>query len=70
MRGFPRQTPPMTFGPGPMTPAVKVLIIANVVVFVLTFVAREMVIDLFGLSPADVLLGGRVWQPMTYLFVH
>ena len=70
MRGFPRQAPPMTFGPGPMTPAVKVLIVVNVVVFVLTFVAREMVIDLFGLSPADVLLDGRVWQPVTYLFVH
>jgi membrane associated rhomboid family serine protease len=30
---------------------------------------REFV-DLFGLVPRLTLLGGRVWQPVTYLFLH
>lgn len=70
MRYPPPSPPAMSFGPGPMTTAVKALIIANVSVFVLTFAAPQAIIGLLGLSPADVILGGRVWQPATYLFVH
>jgi membrane associated rhomboid family serine protease len=58
------------FGPGPITPAVRTLIIANVVMFLLTFVMAEQIIDGFGLMPEAVLEGGRVWQLATYLFVH
>ncbi|MCC7007880.1 MAG: rhomboid family intramembrane serine protease [Acidobacteria bacterium] len=58
------------FGPGPITPAVRVLIIANVVVFLLTFVAPGPTVGFLGLTPEDVLGAGRVWQLATYLFVH
>jgi membrane associated rhomboid family serine protease len=58
------------FGPGPITPAVRALIIANVAVFLLTLVAARPLIDLFGLTPADVWTRLRIWQPVTYLFLH
>jgi membrane associated rhomboid family serine protease len=58
------------FGPGPITPAVRALIIANVGVFLLTLFAGRPLIDFFGLTPAAVLTERRVWQPITYLFVH
>jgi membrane associated rhomboid family serine protease len=58
------------FGPGPITPAVRALIVANVAVFLLMLVAARPLIDLFGLTPADVLTRRRIWQPVTYLFLH
>lgn len=71
MRHYPPPPPAsISFGPGPMTPAVKAIIITNVVIFVLTFVVTQPIIDLFGLSASGVLLNGRIWQPFTYLFVH
>ena len=57
-----------SFGPGPFTPAVKALVIANVVAFLLALIVPEMIFSL-GLRPADV-LGGRIWQPLTYMFLH
>jgi membrane associated rhomboid family serine protease len=52
-----------------MTRAVKALIVANVAVFVATFVAPAVVIYL-GLTPAAVVGELWVWQPVTYMFVH
>ena len=60
----------VSFGPGPMTPAVRAIVYANIAVFVVMLVARPMIEDLFGLSPAAVLTQGRVWQLATYLFLH
>jgi membrane associated rhomboid family serine protease len=57
-------------GPGPITPAVRALIIANVAVFVLMLVAGDALVEYFGLTPQDVLARRRVWQPLTYLFLH
>ena len=65
-----RQHAAISFGPGGITPAVKAIIIANVVVFLVTVALPRPVIELLGLSPAAVLEGGRVWQLVTYLFVH
>lgn len=59
-----------SFGPGPLTPAVKMIMIANVIVFLLTYFARDQVIALFGLTPSAVLTGLAIWQPLTYMFVH
>jgi membrane associated rhomboid family serine protease len=56
-------------GPGPITPAVKWIIIANVVMFVVRLVYRP-VIDFLGLVPYDVIQHGWVWQPVTYMFLH
>ena len=58
-----------SFGPGPMTPAIKAIIIANVVAFVATWMAPSLV-ELLGLRPSDVLPGMQVWRPLTYMFLH
>ena len=57
------------FGPGPVTPVVKALIWANVVMFVLSWLVPEIV-PWLGLRPAAVLSRLFVWQPVTYLFLH
>ena len=57
------------FGPGPITPAVKAIIIANIAFFVLSLIYRPIV-GYLGLSPEDVLQRGWLWQPVTYLFLH
>jgi membrane associated rhomboid family serine protease len=58
-----------SFGPGPITPAVKWLIIANVVMFLATLVYRPLVAYL-GLIPQRVLEQQWIWQPVTYMFLH
>ena len=58
-----------SFGPGPLTPAIKALIIANVAMFVLAFVVPSITLRL-GLRPQDVFTGLAIWQPVTYLFLH
>ena len=57
-----------SFGPGPITPAVKILIFINIGAFLLQQVAGELM-TWFGLNPADVLTG-QVWQVLTYMFLH
>jgi len=58
-----------SFGPGPLSSAMKALIGANVAVFVLTTFMPAL-IRLLGLVPSDVLFGLRVWQLGTYMFLH
>ena len=58
-----------SFGPGPLTPAVKVILYANIAVFVAAFVAPSIVIYL-GLAPVAVVERLWLWQPVTYMFVH
>ena len=53
-----------------MTPAVRAILIANVALFLLTFALPQPMIALLGLSPAAVFEQGRIWQPVTYLFLH
>lgn len=57
-------------GPGPMTPAVRALVLANVAAFVLTFVAPSLMVGLFGLQPRAVVTGFEIWRLATYLFIH
>jgi len=57
-----------SFGPGGLTPAVKALIIANVVAFLVQSVVPELTYRL-SLQPVAV-FGGAVWQPLTYMFLH
>lgn len=57
------------FGPGPITPAVKTIIWANVAMFVVTWFFRDIVLYL-GLSPKAVFENGWFWQPVTYMFLH
>jgi membrane associated rhomboid family serine protease len=58
-----------TLGPGPLTPAIKAIVIANVVGFLLTLVVPELILQL-GLVPQDVLERFQIWQPVTYMFLH
>lgn len=58
-----------SFGPGPVTPAIKALIIANVAAFLLALVLPAITLSL-GMRPADVVGGLRLWQPVTYMFLH
>ncbi|MGE3189486.1 MAG: rhomboid family intramembrane serine protease, partial [Vicinamibacterales bacterium] len=57
------------FGPGPLTPAIKMLVIANVAMFVLTSIVPGMIVRL-GLVPAMVVGDIAIWQPVTYMFLH
>ena len=56
------------FGPGPISPAVKWIILANVVMF-----AVSLFVDLYqflGLVPKRVIESGWIWQVGTYMFMH
>lgn len=57
------------FGPGPLTPAVKALLIANAVAFLAQLVAPALT-TWGGLTPAAVLESFWIWQPFTYMFLH
>lgn len=60
-----------SFGPGPLTPAIKLLIVANALVFVIMTITRNpAIVALLGLTPQDTLTGLRIWQPLTYMFLH
>ena len=58
-----------SFGPGRMTPAVKLLVIANVVMFLLNLIVPLMTLRL-GLQPQAVFEQFALWQPVTYMFLH
>jgi membrane associated rhomboid family serine protease len=58
-----------TFGPGPLTPAIKALIWVNVGMFVVPLLLPEMSWYL-ALVPAAVIERLYIWQPVTYMFLH
>lgn len=58
-----------SFGPGPITPAVKAIILANIAFFIVSLV-YEPVIDYLGLIPEAVIGRGWLWQVATYMFLH
>ncbi len=62
-----------TFGPGMMTPAVRLLLWTNVGVFVAMALVPPLgsfFTQYFGLRPAAVLTRFWLWQPFTYMFLH
>ncbi|MBP7572249.1 MAG: hypothetical protein KBA95_19515, partial [Acidobacteria bacterium] len=58
-----------SFGPGPVTPVIKLLIWTNVAFFVLAWVLPAVRLYL-GLMPEAVFGRYFLWQPVTYLFLH
>jgi len=58
-----------SFGPGPITFAVKWIIILNVGAFLVTTFMPEL-IGYFGLTPRLVVTRGWIWQLATYMFLH
>lgn len=63
---------------GGLTPGVKLLLIVNVAVAVLVLFAVgagkeeawDTILSWFALDPRQVFLGGRIWQLVTYMFLH
>src|SRR4029077_19523859 len=68
-RNSPSYASSFSFGPGPMSTALKALIGANVLMFVAQLLF-PIVTDLLGLHPAWVLRYLWVWQLATYMFLH
>ena len=66
----PATTMTYSFGPGPMTPAVKAFIYANIAFFVVSLFFQDPIIHYLGLTPRVVLESGWIWQPATYMFLH
>jgi len=66
-----RFAPPssFSFGPGPMSTALKAIIGANVLLFLATVFYPALQIYL-GLVPMWVLHDKKIWQLATYMFVH
>jgi membrane associated rhomboid family serine protease len=58
-----------SFGPGAITPAIKLLIIANVVLFLASLVVPTLILQ-FGLSPNSVFNRLTAYQLITYMFLH
>jgi membrane associated rhomboid family serine protease len=59
----------LSFGPGPISTALKALIGANVALFVAQLIFPAIT-DLLGLHPAFVVHYGWIWQLATYMFLH
>lgn len=60
-----------SFGPGPVSMAVKQLLIANIGIFLLTqLVSSFPWVATFGLVPEAVVGQFKLWQLVTYLFLH
>jgi membrane associated rhomboid family serine protease len=59
-----------SFGPGPLTFAVKWIIIINVAIFVIAQFVRDPIFSIFGLIPARVIEQGWIWQLASYMFLH
>jgi membrane associated rhomboid family serine protease len=66
---YPSSSFASSFGPGPLTPAIKALVIANVAMFLLAIVVPAVTLRL-GLRPVDVFGQFAIWQPVTYMFLH
>ena len=65
----PATTVSYSFGPGPVTPAVKAIIFANIGLFVVSQFYPRIALYL-GVIPEAVLERGWLWQLATYMFLH
>jgi membrane associated rhomboid family serine protease len=67
---YPSSNISYSIGPGGISPAVKILLIANVALFVLNVIVGDAMTLRLGLSPQAVFEQLAVWQPITYMFLH
>ena len=58
-----------SFGPGPVTPAVRMLLYVNIGMYVATLIFPRIVGPL-ALIPKKVVEDYWLWQPVTYMFLH
>ena len=62
-----------SFGPGAMSPVVKMLLLINVGVFLPTALIPQLfpyIVEYFGLTPQHVVEQMRLWELVTWMFVH
>src|SRR3954464_11301631 len=64
-----RSSSTLSFGAGPLSTTLKVLIAANVAAFITTSFAPSL-LEYLGLTPSLVLHQFWVWQLATYMFLH
>jgi membrane associated rhomboid family serine protease len=57
------------FGPGPPSPAIKLLIFVNIGAFLLSLIVPDIIIRL-GVVPREVFERLAIWQVVTYMFLH
>ena len=73
-RSYSPSSSSFSFGPGPLSTALKALIGANVALFIIQVVFRsgfrDPITELFGLQPIATVQALRVWQVVTYMFLH
>ena len=69
MARYPSSSYSVGIGPGGISPAVKMLISANVVVFLMQLIVEPITLRL-GLQPQAVFHQLALWQPVTYMFLH
>lgn len=70
MARFPRSSGvSYTFGPGALSPAIKILLIANVVAYLVSLVVPVLVVEL-GLVPRAVFEQLAIYQLVSYMFLH
>jgi membrane associated rhomboid family serine protease len=65
----PYRTSSFSFGPGPLSTALKAIIGVNIVMFLLTTFVPALEVQL-GLVPQQVIHGLRAYQLVTYMFIH
>jgi membrane associated rhomboid family serine protease len=66
---YPSSSISYALGPGPPSPAVRVLLIVNVAAWLINIVVPQITEGL-GLSPAAVFERLSIWQLVTYMFLH
>ncbi len=63
-------SPQISFGP-PVTPnVIKYLLIANLGVYILQLASQGWLFDACAVRPAAFWMGGYIWQPFTYMWLH
>ena len=58
-----------SFGPGALSPAIKILIIVNVVAYLVSLIVPVLLVEL-GLVPRAVIEQFTIYQLVTYMFLH
>src|SRR3990170_8413268 len=58
-----------SFGPGALSPAIKILIVTNVVAFLVSLVVPAIIVPL-GVVPQAVFERGAIYQLVSYMFLH
>jgi membrane associated rhomboid family serine protease len=67
---YPSSNVTYAIGPGGISPAVKLLLITNVVLFFMNMIVGDAMTLRLGLSPQAVFEQMALWQPITYMFLH